>query len=77
MQKMQILFPEPLLQRLRGVAEDEDRPVSEVIRRAVEKFLEMKPAKPSPRRPLPTFRGGQILVSAGDLKRNLYDDGSF
>jgi hypothetical protein len=74
MQKLQILFPELLLQRLRGVAEDEDRPVSEVIRRAVEKFLEMKPAKKRPGRPLPTFHGGKILVSAGDLKANLYHD---
>jgi hypothetical protein len=74
MQKMQILFPEPLLQKVRILAEHEDRPVSEVIRRAVEKFLEMKPAKDGPGRLLPTFRGGKIMVSAGDLKGNLYPD---
>jgi predicted transcriptional regulator len=74
MQKMQILFPEPLLQKIRGVAEDEDRPVSEVIRRAVENFLEMNPQKPRIKRGLPTFRGGKILVAPGDLKANLYPD---
>ena len=74
MQKMQILFPEPLLQRLRGVAEDEDRPASEVVRRAVEKFLEMRPDKQKAVRRLPTFHGGEILVSAGDLKANVYSD---
>jgi hypothetical protein len=36
MQKMQILFPNPLIAKLREVAEQEDRPVSELIRRAVE-----------------------------------------
>jgi hypothetical protein len=75
MQKMQILFPEPLMAKIRCLAQEEDRPVSEVIRRAVETFLEMKPAKPKQARQLPTFRGGEILVSAENLKENLYDNG--
>lgn len=74
MQKMQILFPEPLLRKIRNLAEHEDRPVSEVIRRAVEKFLEMNPRQPRAARSLPTYRGGEILVSAGDLKANVYSD---
>lgn len=74
MQKMQILFPNPLMGRIREVAVEEDRPVSEVIRRAVEKFLEMKPEKPRKTRQLPTFQGGRILVSAENLKDALYDD---
>ena len=76
MQKMQILFPDPLMGRLRTVAAEEDRPVSEVIRRAVEKFLEMKSEKSRPARGLPTFRGGKILVSAENLKEVLYNDES-
>jgi len=75
MQKMQILFPDPLMGMLRTVAAEEDCPVSELIRRAVEKFLEMKPEKMSPARELPTFRGGKILVSVENFKENLYDDG--
>ena len=73
MQKIQILFPDPLMGKIRSFAADEDRPVSEVIRRAVEHFLEMKPAKPRQSRPIPTFRGGKILVSADHLKAALYD----
>ena len=74
MQKIQILFPNPLMGRVRAVAAEEDRPVSEIIRRAVEKFLEMKPSKPVQTPQLPTFHGGVILVSAENLKEELYND---
>jgi len=76
MQKIQILFPNPLMGRVRAVAEEEDRPVSEIIRRAVEKFLEMRPEKRIQRPNLPTFQGGKILLSAENLKEVLYDDES-
>ena len=76
MQKIQILFPSPLFGRVRSIASEEDRPVSEVIRRAVEMFLEMRPEKPIQHRQLPTFRGGEILVSAENLKEALYNDES-
>jgi hypothetical protein len=76
MQKIQILFPNPLMGRVRAVAAEEDRPVREIIRRAVERFLEMKPKKPSQNRQLPTCRGGKILVSAENLKDALYHDES-
>ena len=76
MQKIQILFPNPLMGRVRALAAEEDRPVSEIIRRAVERFLEMKPKKPSQNRQLPTCRGGKILVSAENLKDALYHDES-
>ena len=76
MQKIQILFPNPLMGKVRAVAAEEDRPVSEIIRRAVEMFLEMKPKKPSQNRQLPTCRGGKILVSAENLKDTLYHDES-
>ncbi len=76
MQKIQILFPNPLMGRVRAVAEEEDRPVSEIIRRAVERFLAMRPEKPIQHPLLPTFRGGKILVSADRLKEALYDDES-
>jgi phage gpG-like protein len=62
--------------RVRAVAAEEDRPVSEVIRRAVERFLETRPEKPRQHLELPTFRGGKILVSAERLKEALYDDES-
>lgn len=74
MQKIQILFPNPLMGRVRAVAAEEDRPVSEIIRRAVEKFLEMKSNKTAQSPKLPTFRGGEILVDAEKLKEELYND---
>ena len=72
--KIQIIFPNPLMGRVRAVAAEEDRPVSEVIRRAVERFLEMRPEKSRPHREIPTFRCGQILMSAVRLKDVIYDD---
>jgi metal-responsive CopG/Arc/MetJ family transcriptional regulator len=74
MQKIQILFPNPLMGRVKAVATEEDRPVSEVIRRAVERFLETRPEKPRQHLKLPTFRGGIILVPSEQLKDAIYDD---
>ena len=48
--------------------------MSEVICRAVERFLEMRPEKSRPHREIPTFRCGQILMSAVRLKDVIYDD---
>jgi hypothetical protein len=39
MEKMQILFPEPQLRRLRQLSRTEDRPVSELIRSAEDFWL--------------------------------------
>lgn len=75
MQKLQILFPDPLMSRLRTIAKEEDRPVSEIIRRSVERFLEMKPEKRGGKAKLPTFQGGRVLVAATDLKQVIYGDG--
>ncbi len=36
MQKIQILFPDPQMDALRRLSRIEDRPVSELVRRAVE-----------------------------------------
>ncbi len=79
MQKMQILFPDPVMAGLRAVAEAEDRPVSEIVRRAVDRHLAQLPAaevlarKRAPA--FPTFHAGPVLVSAGDLKAALYESG--
>ena len=74
MQKIQILFPDPVMERLRAVARQQDRPVSELVRRAVDRLLEQVPALP-PKQParFPTFHGGGVLVDAGHLKDVLHD----
>lgn len=77
MQKMQILFPEPVFRRLRVMATEQDRPVSELVRRAVDRMLEQAPPSGGSRRnkTFPTFRGGGVLVSAEQLKEVLYGEG--
>jgi hypothetical protein len=74
MQKIQVLFPDPVMRRLRAVAEQEDRPVSELIRRAVERLLDQSSAKPQQPKAFPTFHGGEVMVKAGDLKSAIYGD---
>jgi hypothetical protein len=73
MQKIQILFPDPVMERLRAVARQQDRPVSELVRRAVDRLLEQLPALP-PKQParFPTFHGGGVLVDADRLKDVLH-----
>ena len=75
MQKLQILFPNPVMAKLRTVAAEEDRPVSELIRRAVERFLDLKPGKGARNPVIPTFKAGQVLVSSEELKSIIYNDG--
>lgn len=62
-----------MMAKLKEVGEEEDRPVSELIRRAVERFLEMKSSRPKKKVEIPTFRGGEILVSTTDLKQAIYE----
>ena len=73
MQRIQILLPDPVMERLRAVARQQDRPVSELVRRAVDRLLEQVPAFP-PKQParFPTFHGGGVLVDAGRLKDVLH-----
>ena len=73
MQKIQILFPDPVMKRLRDVARQQDRPVSELVRRAVDRLLEQVPAV-QPQQParFPTFHGGGVLVEAGRLRDVLH-----
>lgn len=74
MQKIQILLPEPVLRDLREIAAAEDRPLSEVVRRAAEQWVRVYPAR---RRKVskvtvPTFDGGEILAQAADLRALAY-----
>lgn len=73
MQKIQVLFPDPVMERLRAVARQQDRPVSELVRRAVDRLLAQVPALP-PKQPaqFPTFHGGGVLVGADRLRDVLH-----
>lgn len=80
MQKLQILFPDPQMDALRRLARIEDRPVSELVRRAVDRDLEQRSAllrRTSDTTPgFPTFDGGRVLVAASRMKSLLYGDES-
>lgn len=74
---MQILFPEPVLARLRRTARQADRPVSELVRRATEEWLEkMEYLDFAVQQPSPEalfFHGGEIRVSAAEMKEAIYE----
>ncbi len=76
MEKMQILFPEPQLSRLRQLSRAEDRPVSELIRSAVDFWLARRgdvPAEKAAETP-PVYGCGEILTGPSGLREAAYVD---
>lgn len=73
MQKLQILFPDPLMQKMRRVAEQVDWPVSEVVRRATEQWLERFPDDGVEKPTVPLINGGLCLLSAAEMKEAIYE----
>lgn len=75
MEKVQILFPKPQLDRLRRIAGERDRPVSELVRAAVDSWLERQGDAPREAREAPPrYSCGEILVPSGDLRNVAYHD---
>ena len=76
MQKIQILFPEPQMRRLREAAAVEDRPISEVVRRATESWLDRRATAREERgtAAVPTFHGGRIKAPAAALRKLAWDE---
>jgi Arc/MetJ-type ribon-helix-helix transcriptional regulator len=75
MEKIQILFPRPQLDRLRRIADARDRPVSELVRAAVDAWLERQ-GDPGPevREAPPIYHCGEIRVAAQRLRDAAYSD---
>ncbi len=75
MRKLQILFPEPQLNRLREIASKQDRPVSEIVRESVQIFLSRYPESGTTgvKKP-PAFHLGSVKVSATKLRNLAYSD---
>lgn len=75
MEKMQILFPEPQLARLRRIAGIQDRPVSELVRSAVDFWLSRyggtddSSVAESP----PVYGCGRNLTEAAALRDKAYE----
>ena len=78
MQKLQILFPDPTMDALRRLARAEDRPVSEIVRRAVDRDIAQRSGllrrEVSVSPAFPTFDGGKVLVSAAAMKSLLHEE---
>ena len=75
MEKLQILFPAPQLARLRHVAKVQDRPVSELVRAAVDAWLEQHASPPHRvREAPPRFGLGAMAVEAADLRERAWED---
>ena len=72
MKKLQVLFPEGTMRRLRETAEREDRPMSEIVRRATEDWLDRQPAGPQWEGPIPVYDLGIRVFDPGALKELLY-----
>ena len=76
MKKIQVLFPEPTLERLKAIAKADDRPLSEVVRRSVEFWLDRvpPPVKDAGKKKFPYFDGGEVLVDAKRMREAIYED---
>jgi hypothetical protein len=75
MEKMQILFPEPQLARLRQAAKVMDRPVSELVRAAVDAWLAANAPAPRQVREAPPVYGlGEIQSPAETLRDRAWED---
>ena len=73
MQKIQILFPDPLMERMRRTAERIDLPVSEIVRRATERWLDRIPDAPRQNLKVPTVDAGPCLIAAEEMREAFYE----
>ena len=74
MQKLQILFPDPLMRKMRRVAGQVDLPVSEVVRRATEHWLERFPEETRAAKSVPLVDAGNCLVNAAEMREAIYEE---
>jgi hypothetical protein len=68
MEKLQILFPEPQLHKLRGIAKKQDRPLSELIRNAVDLWLNLQGNPNEEVTNPPSFHCGKILAKPENFR---------
>ena len=76
MKKIQVLFPEPVLERLKTISAVDDRPVSEIVRRCVEFWLDRlpPPEKGKKKKRFPYFDGGEVRMDPKRMREAIYDD---
>jgi hypothetical protein len=68
-----------MIARLKEVSREEEKPVSEVIRRSIEEFFQRYPKGKKRKITIDHLAGhlGEIKVSAADLKDAIYGDDRF
>lgn len=73
---MQLLFPDAMMARLKEVSREQERPVSEVIRRSIEEFFMRYPSGKQRKVTVDQLAGhlGEIKVSAAHLREALYEE---
>jgi len=76
MQRVQLLFPDEMVARLKEVSREEERPVSEVVRRSIEEFFMRYPKGKKRKITVDQLAGhlGEIKVSAADLREVICED---
>ncbi len=70
MERLQILFPKPQLNKLKRIAKQKDRPVSELVRSAVEFWLSRYGADivDNVYEAAPIYHCGKILANADNFR---------
>lgn len=75
MEKLQILFPAPQLAQLRQMARRMDRPVSELVRAAVDAWLTCQtPPSGMVRETPPSYGLGDVRAKASELREAAWED---
>ncbi len=62
------------MQKMRRVAEEIDLPVSEVVRRATEQWLERFPKESKAAKSVPFVNAGKCLVTAAEMREAIYEE---
>lgn len=78
MKRMQLLFPDSMVSQLKEAALEEERPVSEVVRRCIEAYFQQYPRKARRRLQVAALAEdmGEIQVRAEALREALYEEPS-
>lgn len=75
MQRMQLLFPDPMMERLKTLAREQERSVSEIVRRSIEEFLKRCPAEDSKMKVEEIAADlGKIRIKSDTMREVLYGD---
>ena len=73
MQKIQILFPEPMMKRMKEIAQQEDVSISDLVRRATDTWIERFPTYMKPTRKVPVINAGRCLLDSESMKEALHE----